>query len=373
MDGPEKRKTPREPGKASGGSKGTNETRTKAETPESVKRRGAQGPASPLRVSPSGRGGGCAAKRRASPRLPCHTSEQLNPPPTVIEGRGGKSQRLARLRVELEIQGMCSRWGVERIGFLTFTFADDVQTIGEAQRRFNSMNSNALSGRYAEWVCVVQRHKDGRIHFHLVVVMAEDIRTGFDFEAVRRRDYSSASAYLRAEWAFLRAALPEYSFGRHELLPVKNTGGFGMYVARYVGRTFHTRQDEKGTRLVRFSRNFRRVVCGPFSKVDIIEKRARERVPRIVRHLGWRSHAHMEEELGDHWRYHLARLLYCHEMTFLTVLLEAEESLAFYGGRMFCVREAFARHDARVAAAAVEEEWWPAPRFEGVGVHVDSV
>ena len=36
------------------------------------------------------------------------------------------------------------------------------------------------------------RHMD-RIHFHLVVVLEADIRTGFDFEALKRADYRSAS------------------------------------------------------------------------------------------------------------------------------------------------------------------------------------
>lgn len=283
--------------------------------------------------------------------LPCHTSEQLNPPSlNQTQSRGGKSQRLARLRVELETQGMCARWGVERIGFLTFTFADDVQTITEAQKRFNSLNSNALAGRYPEWIGVVQRHQDNRIHFHLVVVMPEDIRTGFDFDAVRRRDYSSACACLKNEWKFLRGALPEYQFGRHELLPVKNPQGFGTYVARYVGKTFQTRNEEKGARLVRFSKGFRRSICGPFSKVDLIEKRARDRLPKIIESLGWRSQAAMEYEVGPSWRYHLARFMYCDQFTFSTITTAVERSLEFYGGPMFVLAEEFKK--ARCAAGS---------------------
>jgi len=299
-------------------------------------------------------GGADAREARAAPRLglPCHTSEQLNQTPSSpTPVRGGKSQRLARLRVELEICGMVARWGAERIGFLTFTFADDVQTIAEAQRRFNSLNSHALAGRYPEWVAVVQRHQDNRIHFHLVVVMAEDIRTGFDFDAVHRRDYSSASAYLKAEWSFLRSTLPEYQFGRHELLPIKNPQGFGTYVARYVGRTLHTRGDEKGARLVRFSKGFRRCVCGPFSKVDLIEKRARDRQPAIVAALGYQSQDALESDLGPSWRYHLARLRYCDQWTFSNVLTAIERSLEFYGGRSFVIAEEFRIVDARRAEA----------------------
>lgn len=59
-----------------------------------------------------------------------------------------------------------------------------------------------LRDRYPERIRVRERHKNGAIHYHLIVVLPEDIRTGFDFDGISKRDYSSASAYLKAEWAF---------------------------------------------------------------------------------------------------------------------------------------------------------------------------
>jgi hypothetical protein len=89
-----------------------------------------------------------------------------------------------------------------------------------------------MKGRYVAWLAVVQRHQDGRIHMHLVVVCKEDIRTGFDFVAIKRREYGSACRYLRAEWAFWRTAAPKYGFGRTELLPVRtDLDRFGGYEA----------------------------------------------------------------------------------------------------------------------------------------------
>lgn len=300
-------------------------------------------------------------------------SEQLkrgspNPVPS-----GGKTQRLARLRVELEIEGLCMRHGVEKIGFLTFTFKDDVNTIAEAQRRFNSLNSGALSGRYKEWLSVVQRHADNRIHFHLVVAMKQNIRKGFDFEAVKKRDYSSASPYLKAEWAYLRSIMPEYSFGRHELLPIRIIEGFGRYVARYVGRTGNTRQNEKGARLVRFSKGFQRVVCGTFSSFDSIGQRARGRLPIIRQELGWRSQAALEFELGPRWKYHLARVMYCSEAEHWQVLFWARHDLELYGGRMMALHEAFQRWEDEkpsrdAIAAALKQQQCLELLFEGAGV-----
>jgi len=286
-----------------------------------------------------GPGTASAAERHGSLGLPCHTSEQVA---ETTNHRGGKTQRLARHRVELEIQGMCIRWGVNRIGFLTFTFDPKdgiVKTIAEAQKRLRRMfHHGPMENRYAEWVAVVQRHKDNRIHFHFVVVLAEDIRTGFNFAAVKKRDYSSASPYLKAEWKFLRETMTENEFGRHELLPVINPQGFGLYVARYVGRSENTRLDEKGTRLVRFSKGFTRCVVGPFSVVDIIGARARTREPKICQSLGIRR---LQTKFGPRWKYHLRRLLYCDDRTFGHALARIEYDLEFYKGAQLIIDEAF--------------------------------
>jgi hypothetical protein len=104
-------------------------------------------------------------------------------------------------------------------------------------------------------VVVVERHKSGRIHHHLVVVLPCDIRTGFDFGAVARGDYRSANAALRAEWAFWRRTAPLYGFGRTELLPVKSTSeGISKYVGKYLAKHhWHREEADKGARLVRYS------------------------------------------------------------------------------------------------------------------------
>jgi hypothetical protein len=197
--------------------------------------------------------------------------------------------------------------------------------------------------------------------------MQRDIRTGFDFEAVKARDYSSASLYLRAEWAHLRETLPEYSFGRHELLPVKNPDGFGLYVARYVGRTFHTRRDDKGARLVRFSQGFHRVVCGPFSKVDLIRKRAVKRLPVVAEILGYRDVFTMTEDIGKAWRYKLARILHCKDNLFLTMMCGVKHDLQYAGGGLFALQEQFKKLDAGRPDWAFAAELWDPTIMSEVG------
>jgi len=149
---------------------------------------------------------------------------------------------------------MADRFGIETLALFTLTFADPVQVLQEAQRRFNSLNTNVLKARYERAIATVERQRSRRVHFHLVVPVGADIRSGVDFEAFARRDYRTAGPALRAEWAFWRKTCPKYRFGRHELLPIKSSAeAIGKYVGKYVGKHIGNREaGDMGARLVRY-------------------------------------------------------------------------------------------------------------------------
>ena len=149
---------------------------------------------------------------------------------------------------------LAKEFGIERLGFLTLTFADPVLELKEANRRFNSLNTHILKARYCRAVVVPERQRSRRLHYHLLVVVDADIRTGVDFEAFKRRDYRSAGPALRAEWFFWRKTAPAYRFGRTELLPVRSTAeGIARYVGGYIGKHVRERAEtDKGARLVRY-------------------------------------------------------------------------------------------------------------------------
>jgi hypothetical protein len=64
---------------------------------------------------------------------------------------------------------------------------DNVCDFREGQRRLNSLATNLLRRLFREYVVAVhRRERRGRLHYHLVAVTKEDVRTGFDFEAWRR-------------------------------------------------------------------------------------------------------------------------------------------------------------------------------------------
>lgn len=191
---------------------------------------------------------------------------------------------------------LCSLHGVERVGFLTLTFADHVTDVREASRRFNSLASHVLRPRYSAFIRVLERQKSGRIHYHLLVVLPDDIRTGADFDAFAKRDYRTANNHLRREWAFWRHTAPAYRFGRTELLPVRSNGdALGQYVGKYIGKHIGQREErDKGARLVSYSRDAR-MATSKFASVSKYPNEWRAKVLTFSRMVqAWKPHLRIE-------------------------------------------------------------------------------
>lgn len=130
-----------------------------------------------------------------------------------------------------------------------------VSDSAEASRRVNNLRAFILT-IFKRCVLVTERHKSMNIHFHLLGSLASgaDIRTGFDFAAVKRRNYRSVPDQLRAVWRVCRAKLPHYGFGRHELMPIQKTGeAVAAYVSKYIEKNVCNRTpSDKRKKLVRY-------------------------------------------------------------------------------------------------------------------------
>ena len=164
-------------------------------------------------------------------------------------------QRKSAAALAWNVQAMCDDYGVERIGFLTLTFAEHITSAKESQRRYNSLRSGVLHDQYPAIIRVLERQKSGRVHYHLLVVLDTDIRTGFDFEAAKQRDYRSACQELKQQWSFWRKTAKQYGFGRVELLPIKSTReAIARYVGKYISKHISQRlPEDRGLRLVEYS------------------------------------------------------------------------------------------------------------------------
>lgn len=267
----------------------------------------ATAPGTGRRASAPGGAGGTAAA------LPCLSTNNCN------GGKASGSQSLSaahrRTAFALKFNVLCliQRHGLERIGFLTLTFARHVVRYKEAQKALHSLMTGVLKERYPEYIIVMERMDSRRIHYHLLVVMAEDIRTGFDFKAVKRGDYRSASQYLRREWKFWRQTAPKYGFGRTELLPIKKTAdGIAKYVGKYVAKHIGQRlPEDKGARLVRYSRGTNRASTR-FAWNTLGAYMWRAKLGTFCRMLALNSDNYqqfLKEWFGRNWVYRLGPLI----------------------------------------------------------------
>ena len=180
---------------------------------------------------------------------------QALPPRARLSTQHKKSAFILKESVQL----LSEKYGLQNLGFLTLTFKQHILDPKEAQRRLNSLITHVIKPRYSEYLGVMERQKSGRIHYHLLVVLGVDIRSGFNFDQVQFQNYKSASPELRKEWSFWRRTAPKYGFGRTELMPIKsNTEAIAKYVGKYISKHIEARtQDDKGVRLVRYSKGAR--------------------------------------------------------------------------------------------------------------------
>jgi len=260
--------------------------------------------------------------------------------------------------LEIEVLAAIMRNGPERVGLWTSTPGEvvdgkfvKVSDWREASRRWNSLISNA-SKKWIQWVCVMQRHKDGGVHYHVCFVSEKDIRGALDWEALRRRDYRSANEALREEWAFWREVAPKYGFGRVEVLPVRDANSLGRYLARYLARELGKRREgDRRARLVRYSQSWQRVVVGPFCWADVAALRARRRGEAFVKEFFGGCWGRVEHTLGRAWRWKLSRLLWASDAVYPRILDAVRADLKLYSGIEFVLNDVIQRMDRREAEA----------------------
>ena len=180
----------------------------------------------------------------------------------------------------LNLENLIERVGIEHIGFITLTFAENLQDRKEAQKRFKYLHNGFFKrdGRVAEYIAAVERQMRGAIHFHLVAAMAFDVRANFNIElyqeACRAKTGYDGATYRRLQSKALKSANPElkqwwrdlrdkaalYHFGRCETIPVlSNVQAVARYVGKYVTKEAMFREArDKGLRTLRYSLEYRK-------------------------------------------------------------------------------------------------------------------
>ena len=220
-------------------------------------------------------------------------------------------------------------YGIEHLVFFTITFAYAVYSAKRAQKHLNSILSNVIRPRYGDrYLAVFERHASGAIHFHFVLWLEKDVRTGFDwtladlaYAAQRQRDYNRAGKlwgetagkavngdFLRGEWRFWRDLKKRYRWlGRCEMLPVKSTAeAIAKYTGGYIGKHMeHRREEDKGVNLVRYGKGMHRAK----SRLAFNSPKARLcrlKLQEFAHQVGCGSTDALKKRFGPRWAYRCA-------------------------------------------------------------------
>jgi len=189
-----------------------------------------------------------AAASAAAPALPCISTGQLH---WRYIRKGRRKQVVAARR---RLCALVERVGVERVGVLTITTADECLSSAEFQRRWHSFRTHGLSRWLSPGVWVRERQpRTGNWHAHALVDVGFDIQTDFPFEEVKSTNYRNVRSELRLLWKRLREQAVRYGFGRTQLLPIDEQRGGVVaavhYLTTYLSKSFPSAKligEEKG-------------------------------------------------------------------------------------------------------------------------------
>ena len=176
------------------------------------------------------------------------------------------SLKKQQFSLEQNILRFITSVGPSKVGFLTLTFEDNVVDPKEAYRRFDSLRKHFLRKFFGEYILVKERQGRGAWHYHLLIDCRADILGHGTWQKVPGIGwrFRNPPVELQKLRALLRERLPLYRFGRHELQPIRTTGDqVAKYIGKYLGKSaLNRRKDDKGVRLVQYSRGVDRAVYG---------------------------------------------------------------------------------------------------------------
>jgi hypothetical protein len=295
-----------------------------------------------LSAGRTGKRGALAAAQAAAAPLPCLGSNNSIDISADAEPDGprrepaipvSKSAYKTEHCLKENIRFAAQEYGLETLAFFTLTFAKPTFSAECAQQRMNSLLTNIIRKRYGNrYLGVLERHESGAIHFHFVIHVGADIRTGFDWSladaacaAAREKNFNkarqlwgaaAASAkngdFLRKEWAFWREARSRYRWlGRCQLVPIRSTGeAIARYTGGYIAKHMqHRRKEDKGVRLVRSGKGMRWVnshIAFTSPKARLFRRKLAAFVAQPhIQTAGVREYADMKRVFGKRWGYHL--------------------------------------------------------------------
>ena len=218
-------------------------------------------------------------------------------------------------------------YGIERLGLFSATFKENLTDGKEASRRWKNLNDTYRRDKKWKLLArVTEIQARGAIHYHCLVLLDEDIRTGFDFEAHEKclnlkygtdehKKHSSirnksASRYLRNLWAYGRKKTKSHGFGLMcSLEPIRYPNNLGNYLGKYLCKEFEA-SEHGGKRMAARVRKIsygrhRKPYSSNFSWLNGNGGLWRKRLAQWADYRGFYTTDHIASRYGPRWAYHL--------------------------------------------------------------------
>ena len=297
-----------------------------------------QGESTPSSVAPEG---GSADGSNALLYLNSHNSdkslkkgkEKNEGNPATKRGWTPKSKTYKKMfSLTGNVGHFAEKLGVDNLGFLTLTFKGNLRDPKEAQRRWNNINRTILRDKKFQVLAkTVETQKRGAIHYHCLVHIGQDIRTGFDWDAFKKASLAykakdpkegraqtkiyamSAKDHLRHLWGYMRTKAESHGFGRTELMPIQYPNNIGSYLGKYLNKDDEMREKGKAdpwmkkVRKISYGRKHRRKYSANFSWVTGRGAEWRRKLKEWAEYRGFKNTDEISAVYGKNWSYWIAQ------------------------------------------------------------------
>jgi hypothetical protein len=169
-------------------------------------------------------------------------------------------------------------------------------------------------------VNVKEHQSRGAWHYHMIISLSGDVRTGFDFDLYdkwlldtnprkggklkREGTFPTGSRYLRFLWSELGSALVKYGFGKiFTLEPIRDETAISYYIGKYISKHVGQRPDQdKGVRLINYSKNWVKNSVNRAWNTRNAQS-WRSKVQTFALECGCTEFYQLSEKLGSTWAY----------------------------------------------------------------------
>lgn len=244
-----------------------------------------------------------------------------------------QARKTARLLKDT-ITDAVRRFGIEHLVFLTLTFDPkraaregwNPRSPADCQKKFKEFIKSFVWEHYgSRYIRIMERQKNGMLHYHVLIVVPFDARTGTDFEKLAEAEKvirsgkiksgeelfaAALNPSMRAFWATLgRWGAPgvatKAGFGIVRPEPIKSTGeAISKYVGKYVAKHIESRiAADKGVRLVEYGQPMR-IGNTKFAWVSENARQWRTKLPIWAASKGVTDFEELSKRFGPRWAWH---------------------------------------------------------------------